>query len=103
MQRIFGSFDNFDNYDFLSDLRDTPEEPSEDVSEYSGFRSLMNLEGDPNVRIITKILVAFLFVASVVVITVLTIVLIPVSVIFWLISGIYTIGEEIFGGLCGKS
>lgn len=99
MQKIFGSFDNFDNYDFLSDV---PEQP-EDVPEYSGFRSLMNLEGDPNVRIINKIMAAFLFAVSVVVITVLTIVLIPVSVIFWLISGIYTIGEEIFGGLCGKS
>ncbi len=91
--------DNFDNYDFLSGI---PEE-LEDALEYSGFRSLMNLEKDPNVGIVNKILAAFLFVASKLMIVVLTLVLVPVFVILWLIFGIYTIGEEIFGGFCGKS
>jgi len=99
MHKIFGSFDNFDNYDYLNDVS----EELEDTPEYSGFRSLMNFWKDPDVGVINKIAAVFLFAASVFIITALTLVIIPMSVIFWLISGIYTIGEEIFGGLCGKS
>lgn len=97
--------DNFDNYDFLGS--DIPEE-LKDVPEYSGSRSLMNLKKGPNVggiinEILNKIMLVWFFVVMVVMIVVLTIISIPVCVILWLISGIFTIGEEVLGGFCGKS
>ncbi|GEM_PF-3851907 len=95
MSKIFG---NFGKSDCVSD----EPESLEDVPESSLFGIFMDFEKDPEVKIVSKVLVAFLFIVVELVGMVLTVVLIPVFVILLLVSGIYTVGEKMFGGFCGK-